>query len=556
MKCHLACRVALVCWIMVWIANLLTAQQPATGLPPLGSFAGGPFDTVNLANLDVHFSIPIFARAGKGIPFSYSLSYDSLNWEPVTSGSTTSWEPVASGVTSPGHPIYNWGWRAVTEAATGYVTAGNPTVSTCYYGSLHIPGSITNRWTDFVYHDPLGGVHPYPSSYYVVSTVNLGGSGNTCPSNSYTNFTNAVAPDNSGYILSVNVSSDLPVATLNARGGLIIQVPPVQSSTGTGSITDANANQISISSTGVITDTLGTTALTVSGNAPTNPPSCSPAVTYTYTAPSGAAANVTVNYAYYVVQTNFGVSGTAEFGPTSECLVNSIQLPDGSSYSFQYETTVGNGISGKTTGRLASVTLPTGGTICYSYGGTGCTTATSNSMMADGSPSAMTDKNESGPQIWTYARAVQPSQQLPQTVTTITDSAGNVTTRNFSGVYQTASTVNQGPSTALDYSYICYNGTSPPACPTATVAAPLTQVMAYDFPNKTSLYSTIQHNYDTYGNVTAEYDYNYGTQQTVGSTTTSYDSALCGGSLHFCNRPDSITVTLRGDPNSPNVSQL
>ena len=40
------------------------------------------------ANLDVHFSIPVFSRPGKGIPFSYSLGYDSLVWYPVTSGST------------------------------------------------------------------------------------------------------------------------------------------------------------------------------------------------------------------------------------------------------------------------------------------------------------------------------------------------------------------------------------------------------------------------------------------------------------------------------------
>lgn len=32
----------------------LVAQQPATGLPPLGSFQTGPFDTVNLSNLDAH----------------------------------------------------------------------------------------------------------------------------------------------------------------------------------------------------------------------------------------------------------------------------------------------------------------------------------------------------------------------------------------------------------------------------------------------------------------------------------------------------------------------
>src|ERR1022692_1956253 len=99
-------RLALFASALALAASSGFAQNPpTTGLPPLGSFAGGPFDTVNLANLNTHFSIPVFSRPGVGIPFSYSLSYDSLVWVPVPGGQ---WQPVS-----------NWGWRAVTEAATG-----------------------------------------------------------------------------------------------------------------------------------------------------------------------------------------------------------------------------------------------------------------------------------------------------------------------------------------------------------------------------------------------------------------------------------------------------
>ena len=45
--------------------------QVQTGTPPFGSFSGGPFDTVNNANLDVHFAIPIVNKAGRGLPFYY-----------------------------------------------------------------------------------------------------------------------------------------------------------------------------------------------------------------------------------------------------------------------------------------------------------------------------------------------------------------------------------------------------------------------------------------------------------------------------------------------------
>src|SRR5271169_2214003 len=101
--------------ILLWcilslISSFCTAQQPVTGTPPLSSIAGGPFDAVNLANLDVHFSIPVFSRPGRGISFFYNLTYDSLIWLPVPSNGTTTWTPVT-----------NWGWAPQTNAATGYL---------------------------------------------------------------------------------------------------------------------------------------------------------------------------------------------------------------------------------------------------------------------------------------------------------------------------------------------------------------------------------------------------------------------------------------------------
>src|SRR4029077_4344395 len=95
----------------------------------------------------------------------------------------------------------------------------------------------------------------------------------------------------------------------------------------------------------------------------------------------GFTATYTVNYTQYTVQTHFGLSGIAEYGPLSNALVSSIALPDGSSYIFTYEQTPGSctPLSGTysancVTGRIASVTLPTLGEITYTYtGGTNST---------------------------------------------------------------------------------------------------------------------------------------------------------------------------------------
>ena len=89
-----------------------SAAQVATGTPAFGSFGGGPFDIVNLGNLNVHFAVPVVHKAGRaGFNFDYDLGYDSSLWYPTVSNGTTSWQPVG-----------NWGWLGLTEVATGYIT--------------------------------------------------------------------------------------------------------------------------------------------------------------------------------------------------------------------------------------------------------------------------------------------------------------------------------------------------------------------------------------------------------------------------------------------------
>jgi hypothetical protein len=85
------------------LAQVATTQV-STGTPPFSSLGGGPFDVVNLGNLNVHFSIPVLHKAGRGMPFTYDLSYDSSIWTPVTSGGTTTWKHAS-----------NWGWKGMGE---------------------------------------------------------------------------------------------------------------------------------------------------------------------------------------------------------------------------------------------------------------------------------------------------------------------------------------------------------------------------------------------------------------------------------------------------------
>ena len=67
------------CILLFLLLSLVpySLSQVATGIIPFNSYGGGPFDTVNLGNLNVHFSVPVLHKAGRGIPFVYDLNYDS-----------------------------------------------------------------------------------------------------------------------------------------------------------------------------------------------------------------------------------------------------------------------------------------------------------------------------------------------------------------------------------------------------------------------------------------------------------------------------------------------
>jgi hypothetical protein len=342
------------CLLLVWVSLFADAQQPITGTPPLSSSASGPFDAVNLANLDVHFSIPVFSRPGKGIPFSYNLPYDSLIWQPVTANGTRFWSPATS-----------WGWAPQNNAMTGHLQRPQQTIN-CFNTQGSKVGTET-IYGPFAYFDSSGTSHFYNDYLYHVTS-------SFCPDLETDSFTDT-APDASGLVLYSNING---TSTVTMTSGIVLSLPYVNYYA---YVRDPNNNTITVSASGVITDTLGTTPLTISGTAP------SP-VAYQYTAPNQGTGSVVVTFKSYTVTTQFGVSQIGEYSASGVSLVDRVTLPDGSYYQFLYEGTgtgqpyTGSG-SGPVTARIAEVTLPTGGTITYTYGST-------NSMMADGSPASMT----------------------------------------------------------------------------------------------------------------------------------------------------------------------
>jgi RHS repeat-associated protein len=468
---------------LILVGSLPTRAQVATGTPAFGSFGGGP-DIVNLGNLNVHLGIPVVNRDGRQLAFGYTLTYDTSVFYPVTSGSTKTWQPVNY-----------WGWGVQTAVTTGFVSYYDLTTDCYTSGSITGTQNVYSQWT---FTDQFGVTHPFAGS----SEFQTGTCGNTATG------MNALATDNSGYTLQTTDGNESIMVI--SRGGKVIN-PPALSKTGAGIVTDRNGNQITVSTSGVYTDTLGQTALSVSQGAP----SPSTPTTFTYLAPSGANASFTMKYADFTVLTNFGCSGVGEYSATSVALVTELDLPDVAvnpqdKYTFAYEATPGH--TGDVTGRLASVTLPTGGTITYAY------TGSNNGIeCTDGSTAGLNRTTPDGE--WKYTRSgsgtawsttiTYPSSSSTEAILdfqTVTPSGGGPV-----AFYETERQIYQSNFGApLKSISTCYNGTTT-HCNSTAIVQPITQRSVFvNWPSTGNLESEVTTSYDKYGDMVGKEEYAYG----------------------------------------------
>jgi RHS repeat-associated protein len=494
MRNKLAVAVALA---TVSFSCTLAAQVLGTGAYPFASFDNRVFDSINLGNLNTRFSIPITQKAGRGLPFSYVIQYEGLVWTPVTvtgTPTTTTWVPSSS-----------WGFTGVLDGTNlaGFVTNQTRTV-TCGSGGARGSAPSEQVAYNYVFHDGAGANHPF--SYQYTSECSNGSGGSTTSGST-------VASDGSGHTL-LNSGTQI----LTARGTIITPGTAPNTPTATSEV-DSNGNTITFGgASGIFTDTLGTTALTVTGTSP---------VTFTYPVVNQSNGvtqeSATLYYRSYTVQTNFNCAGIVEYGSTTTNLVDHITLADSSVYSFTYEKTLGV-TNGAVTGRLASVTLPTGGTISYAYNG-GCTNAggSATGIMSDGSTAGLSRTTADSSNSRTYTRA---TVNTNASQTTLQDEKGNQTLFQFTAYggdyYETHRQVYQGAvgGTPLLERLICYNSDTAP-CDGVALTAQITATRITTDNNGGSQQIT-NNGYDTYGNLLSTSQYSGSTL--LESTTNSYNS--------------------------------
>jgi YD repeat-containing protein len=473
-------------------------------------------------------AFPIVSKAGRGIDFNYTLHYDSTIW--VKNNSSWILTPRGANGSAPIPSTFPMaGWTHGVSGAVGNI----------YYTTVTgFPpcNSGGKRYQNYVWVDPNGTRHSFNNAWV---SINCG-----------LTLEAAVADDMSGLTIWLNTSNP-HVATIITPGGVHYYVSDEATGTSTSaSLIDNNGNKISSTpypSGGsacqhsspkcvVITDTLGASALTASYNS-------SNALTYvTYTNPLGLPADVSITYAPYTVQTTFGCAGVSEYPATSASLIDRITYPDGNYYRLAYETTPG--YANSVTGRIASITLPTGGTISYTY------TGTHDGMdCASGTTIGFTKTTPDG--TWTYSRDAS-GQAWDATVTTVTDPAGNQTVYNFEGVYGhgpayiTQKQVYQGSTSGarLENVVICYNGNFGD-CNNYRVTLPIsrrtiTKQLGTSAFDERDVYYNVPGLSAAYGLISEDDEYDFGASSPIRKTLITYRSP--DWTSNILNRPATVTV--------------
>jgi RHS repeat-associated protein len=350
----------------VLLAPVVSAQVDPNveqGLKPYGSYHGGEIDKINLANGNLFVRVPIYSlpQRGNKLHFGFSLQYNNKGYTLNTTGSC----PIPKGVQS---------------CEMQYVGSGNGFSGPVSGVSLIYDQGI---FTGYVSVD--AGAIEYNPTQYPNGCLTPNGYANPCTI--YVNEYSAVTSDGSvhqmadtgnGYYESIDASGirfNLSTGVTTDAGGVQYRTAGTQ---------DPNGNQITLSQ-GVYTDTVGRTVSSVGTSASTSLcPSLgysfqpvTSATQFSWPGPNNTSAVYTMCYTTVNYLTDFWNNGgnpvgcqggntcereaTGSFTP-----LQSVILPNGTYYAFQYDAANPNG-STTGYGDLLKIILPTGGSIEYTY---------------------------------------------------------------------------------------------------------------------------------------------------------------------------------------------
>jgi hypothetical protein len=352
-------------WLSAIILLSILSAFPQTspdldqGMKPYGSYHGGDLDNISMSNGNVFFHADLLAYSQRGGELSYPvvLQYngENLHIQQQSCPSTT------IKTNCPVYVVMGPAWSTRTLSVGASVTVGFP----------GIPRTVGQQ-------------------------VNTGLTYNGQPV--YVMLSSVLTPDGALHTLA-NTSSG-GAMTLDGSGfaGLVDR----HGTKFNGSVEDANGNQINLG-TGVNTDTVGRQIPVppLGGSAPITSVSSPPAstaslsacpalnypnqqVTYAYlwSLPTVNGGTLPLTLCYASVYVNTGVSGEYLHQVNETfAMLQSVAFPDGTYWAFQYDAGDPNNSSLIAYGDLLKITLPTGGSISYTWGPCSCSTSFARSVL-------------------------------------------------------------------------------------------------------------------------------------------------------------------------------
>jgi len=300
----------------------------ATGTMPYNTY-GGVRENINLATGNVNLQIPLLTLPGRnGHNLTLAVEYDSKlwfvsHWMDEFGVDHWFWEsewrqPALSGGT--------WRWNLPAMSAVETQVSSSFGGVYCYTNFVITMGDGSKHWFKnkaYCYGWAPGGTQVMRPQYQI-----------------------NVMDSNDGSYLRLDTTNTSDVV-LHARDGTQTHFNPgyvpigVEISVLANKIVDTNGNVISIS--GGITDTLGRVVTFNTSSV-------------SYKDSSGTTRTISLNYAPFSMHPVF-VSPASDWVSYNQNFLSSLVLPNGRSYTFQYNEF----------GELTKITYPTGGYTAYEY---------------------------------------------------------------------------------------------------------------------------------------------------------------------------------------------
>jgi hypothetical protein len=485
----------------------LCMGQIQNGVPNFTPTESHQFDSVNLVTNTVMLSVPVFNKGGT-IPFNFGLTANSnaikkTSW-PWQMGMLAGLAPFSASGSAARGGNYIWG-------VAGTIAFAAPSKSAA-------DGACGNKYTGWYVTDMNGTVHNMSPGFWTTDNAGTG-----CKQS-----VTGTTPDGSGF--SFTATGGNPGFVYNNDGGRL-----------GGSFRDRNGNFLTTGGTAANQTQIDAMGLTVVTAVEQNPGNinANPYLNFTSTDVNGGTQTFTTNTSALTIKTNFGCSQSADIPATPATVSTGFVFADGRSLTWTYEGTPGN--FGDYTGRLGTITLPTGGTIAYTYSGG------NNGIDCNYAVPPTLTRTLSNGEVTTYQLSFALiSGQNYYALNKVTDNGGNATTYKFTGFGSTGTDSGhmqaltqvlryQGNTsgTLLETQVYCYNNTlstcysnlTSGSLPTALILGPVTSRIVFTQINGKTTWSAREEHYDTYGDATyaALYDYGVsGTSTPTKSTTITY----------------------------------